>query len=120
MNRSNTILLVDDDETARNAARRMIERLGYDVVAVASGQEGIATLSAGPERISCAILDLTMPDMDGRACLRALRAVRDDLPAVLTSGWSEQDHATSEPALTILPKPYRRNDLARILESLIG
>jgi two-component system cell cycle sensor histidine kinase/response regulator CckA len=117
-----TALLVDDDDTARAGARRMLESLGFHVVAVEDGGKAVEALRSNPDRFSCAILDLCMPGMDGEKCLAALRRLRPNLPVVVTSGSDEEDMAARialEDSATYLQKPYRRVNLAAKLGELL-
>jgi CheY-like chemotaxis protein len=67
------------------------------------------------------ILDLTMPRMDGIEALGRLRALRPDLPVLLSSGYSDGGEALPpEPGIAFLPKPYRMTDLREALVRLLG
>ena len=58
-----------------------------------------------------------MPEMTGSQLARAVRAVRDDIPIVLMSGYTDEtgDDVASE--LPVLAKPFTRQDLARALQA---
>jgi two-component system, cell cycle sensor histidine kinase and response regulator CckA len=120
---SPTILLIDDDDGARTAARRMIERLGYRVVAVADAREAITIFEANPQRFRCAVLDLAMPVLDGEQCFRELRRVRPELPVIFASGSDQGEVAArlaDSPGAAFLQKPYLRAALEAKLRDLIG
>ena len=84
-------LVVDDEEIVRTMAKKVLERHGYTVLLAADGALGLEAMRAGAERVSIALLDLTMPGMNGVECLRQLRLLRPDLPVVISSGYSEED-----------------------------
>jgi CheY-like chemotaxis protein/signal transduction histidine kinase len=70
-----SLLVVEDDEVQR---RRIVELIGasdLDITAVDSGEKALAALKAG--RFDCAVLDLTLPDIDGFALLDAISADED-------------------------------------------
>jgi two-component system, cell cycle sensor histidine kinase and response regulator CckA len=118
-----TILLIDDDEGARTAARRMIERLGHHVVAVADAKEAIAIFEADPQRFHCAVLDLAMPVLGGEQCFHELRRLRPELPVIFASGSDQGEmeaRLADRPRATFLQKPYPRAALEAKLRSLIG
>ncbi|HSW30186.1 MAG TPA: response regulator [Longimicrobiales bacterium] len=71
-----TILVVDDDRGARILARAVLERRGYPVIEAKGGEEALERLAAHPG-ICLAVVDLEMPDMDGRELVRRLRARQD-------------------------------------------
>ncbi len=72
------ILLVEDHNATRNAASQLLGRLGATVVQAGTGQEGLAALTLQTPEIL--LLDLMLPDMDGREVLRSIQANR---PAAL-------------------------------------
>lgn len=67
------VLLVDDDEVARNVVRKMIERGGHHVDEAGDGAAALAALEAGL-RPDCVILDLMMPRVGGVDVLRRMRS----------------------------------------------
>ena len=88
---SGTVLVVDDEETVRAVTGQMIERAGFDVIAVQGGQEALEVYRERGDEIACVVLDLTMPHMSGEECFRELRRINKDVRVVLTSGYTEQD-----------------------------
>jgi two-component system cell cycle sensor histidine kinase/response regulator CckA len=105
----------------RDMAETMLEVLGYTVVSAADGVEALEVFREHRERIQCVLLDLTMPRMGGWETLAALRAIREDLPVILASGYDEArvmagDHPQRPQAF--LGKPYRMADLQGALEAV--
>ena len=74
--------MIDDDDRVRRATRRLLERFGHQVVDVASGEAGVQIEDA----YDLAVVDVTMPGMDGPTTLKRLRELRPGLPAVLVTG----------------------------------
>jgi CheY-like chemotaxis protein/nitrogen-specific signal transduction histidine kinase len=87
---SGTVLVVDDEDTIRNAAREMLEELGFVVLAASDGREAVALYRQYQREIVCVLLDLTMPKMDGEETFRNLRRIRRDVRVILSSGYSEE------------------------------
>jgi two-component system cell cycle sensor histidine kinase/response regulator CckA len=85
------ILLVDDEPAVRMAGSHMLEQAGFTVVTATNGKEAVACFERDKERIALVVLDLTMPELGGEACFRALRSLRPDVKVLLTSGYNEQD-----------------------------
>ena len=117
-----SILVVDDVETVRAVSLRMLERLGFDAVAVEGGAEAIELLKANPDRFSVVLLDLSMPDMSGQDTLDIIRGIAPDLAVVLMTGYSERatrgDFLQSRPQVGFLEKPFRPEALREQIEAV--
>ena len=89
-------------------------------MAASDGVRGLAAFEADPQGFDVVVLDLSMAPMDGHECLRRLRAMRADIPVLISSGFDESDaqhHA--EPHTVFLQKPYRVSDLHECLARLL-
>jgi PAS domain S-box-containing protein len=117
------VLLADDEPAVRSVSRRALERVGFRVSEVADGREALDRFRAEPARWRAVVLDLTMPHLTGDAALRAMLAIRADLPAVLYSGYSEEALAadlTGRPGLRFLQKPFTVAALGEALRAVLG
>src|ERR1700692_2957396 len=84
----NPIAVVDDEETIRETVAFALRRDGYDVVTYA---DGAAAWEVVKDRLpSLAILDITMPRMDGLELCRRLRARSDTLPIIFLTSRDEE------------------------------
>jgi signal transduction histidine kinase/ActR/RegA family two-component response regulator len=120
---SGVVLVVDDEEIVRRTAARALASLGYEPVAVASGREALAWMGARADPPAAVLLDLAMPEMDGRTCFREMRARHPGLRVVICSGFSQAGGAQellSAGAVAFVQKPYRIIELARALEGTTG
>ena len=124
------VLLVDDNDGARAALARMLERLGLEVSTAASGPGALAELAlaqtacVAPELV---VLDVGMPGMDGLATAREISRLGLSRPPVLlllTAADSDHDavmQALAAAARTeVLDKPVRPSALSRALARLLG
>lgn len=117
------VLVADDEEVVRRAARRALERGGFAVLEAADGLVAVAQFRAEAARVACVILDLTMPGMGGEAALAAIRQVSDEVPVVLTSGFTDRDEASEESTgrrVSFLPKPFGPADLVGAVRAALG
>jgi len=85
------VLIVDDEPAVRDATQLMVEALGYRVTSAPDGETALGHLSAPNAGYDLALLDLTMPRMDGFELLRRIRLQQPALPVVLMSGYVESD-----------------------------
>jgi two-component system, cell cycle sensor histidine kinase and response regulator CckA len=110
------ILIVDDEDLVRRAARATLEHFGYTVFEAADGRDGADLFGRLHDCISAVLLDLTMPRMDGHDVWRYIRRIRPDMAIVISSGFEEADamrQFTDDPALLFLKKPFTAAALGR-------
>ena len=117
-----TILLVDDEPMVREVAEAMLIHGGYDVIAAETGRRAVELFAERGDDIDCVLLDLAMPDMDGLETFRALRAEREDVRVLLSSGYSEQDALTrfgGKKLAGFLQKPYHASTLLDAVQQIL-
>lgn len=115
-----TVLIVDDEPLVLSVARATLERAGYHVLVAAGGLEAVEVVQQGPHRIDAVILDLTMSGMSGEQTLERMRAIRADLPVILSTGHSETETAERFAGSSLagfLHKPYTASQLAEKIKS---
>lgn len=116
-----TILVIDDESTAREVTGSFLETAGFNVLLARDGGEGIGALKANPD-VEGVILDLTMPKMDGAQTFAELRKIRSDVPVIFVSGYDEQSAGERLPRddrTSFLQKPFRRIDLLSTVSKLL-
>ena len=114
------VLVVDDEHIVRSTASELLRSLGYEVICAEDGVEALEVFRERADEIDLVLLDVIMPRMGGRECLRALKRLAPELPVVLASGWSMEgtaQEALDEGALAFLTKPFQ---LARLSQVLAG
>ncbi|MEO1370107.1 MAG: response regulator, partial [Acidobacteriota bacterium] len=117
-----TVLVVDDDDSVRDMAERMLVRLGFDVLSANGGGRAIEIFQRHRDDICVVLLDMTMPHMDGEETFRSLQAIRPGVPVVLSSGYSEQiaaERFDGKGLAGFLQKPYRQTDLILKLDEIL-
>jgi PAS domain S-box-containing protein len=83
------VLLVEDDDTVRALARRVLRRQGYDVLEACNGVEAMRIAEGRDRRIDLVLTDVVMPEMGGRQLIERLRRIRPELPFLLMSGYTD-------------------------------
>jgi PAS domain S-box-containing protein len=114
------VLLADDEPTVRQVGKRMLETLGFEVTLAENGQEALQAVQTAAPPFAAIILDLSMPELDGKEALHAIRTFDTATPVLLSSGYSETELLTAEdPHADFLPKPYQRDALTAKLRRLL-
>jgi CheY-like chemotaxis protein len=116
--RSRSILIVEDNDDARESLRLLLEALGHRVVAAADGQEGVTLAQLHHPEV--ALIDLGLPGLDGYEVARALRATpagkRITLVAVTGYGQAEDRQRSKEAGFDAhLVKPVSQALLSRLI-----
>jgi signal transduction histidine kinase/DNA-binding response OmpR family regulator len=110
------VLVIDDDPTQRDIMRRFLSKEGFCVRSADSGEEG---LRLAHELLPIAItLDVMMPNMDGWAVLKALKAdsILKKVPVVMLTMVDDPERGFTLGASDYVTKPVNRRRLSRILK----
>src|SRR5207302_1962542 len=118
-----TILLVEDEPAVLVMAKGILQRLGYQVRAAASGDEAVPIWQQHSSKINLLLTDMVMPgSLSGRELAEKLLQEKPDLKVVYASGYSMDlvgpGLATSE-NFVFLQKPYHPEALAKILRNCL-
>jgi CheY-like chemotaxis protein len=117
------ILIADDDEDILALVRAVLERAGHEVVAVRDGAKALA--SVRERRPHLAVLDITMPELDGLEVLRRLRAdaATNELPVVLLSAQAQEadvERGFATGASAYVKKPFSPRELVERVSELLA
>ena len=109
-----TVLVVEDNDLVLELVVEMMKDLGYEVLTAIDAHSALWIIQHD-ERIQLLFTDVMMPDqMNGIDLARAARRCRPALKVLLTSGYAGFDSSTGRGSeFPVLPKPYRRAELAR-------
>lgn len=117
------ILLADDEPDVRAVCSKLLQRIGLEVHAVEDGMEAVLAIEAQPLRFDVALLDLTMPNMDGLATLAYFSKHYPKLPVILTSGYSREEvtgSAGADCSVGFVQKPFRLEELQAELSRVLN
>ncbi|MBI5251464.1 MAG: response regulator, partial [Desulfomonile tiedjei] len=117
-----TILVVDDEESVRDLGERILRRAGYSVLTAANGKEALELFRREKEKISLVILDLIMPEMDGNQCLKEILQIDRKAKIIISSGFfpnvSLRDTSRTG-AKASVDKPYDMNQLIQAVRRVL-
>lgn len=109
-----TLLLVDDEAMIITLTRRMLEDLGVNFLTAASGEEAIQISEQFSGDIDVALIDMSMPGMDGWETMTHLKQKRPETRVIICSGSSgdlDEDSLQNAGVFSCLYKPFNLNDL---------
>jgi CheY-like chemotaxis protein len=118
---SDTVLLVEDQDTVRELVARVLRDEGYEVVEAADGKEALLRASEHQRPIGLLVSDVIMPHMGGYELLERLRRSHRDMRALFLSGYSEE--AATRPReldAHFLPKPFAVAALKRVVRQVLA
>jgi DNA-binding response OmpR family regulator len=114
-----TILVVDDDRLVRSMIEEVLKHRRFEVAVARNGQAGVELFGTG--KFDAVVIDLFMPEMDGNAAIRGLRALDPSVPIIAMSGRTSADVCDGAPdflAMAVklgadcaLQKPFRSDEL---------
>jgi len=116
------ILLVDDEDMIVDVGKQILERLGYTVITAKSGKEAIAAYEEHQARISMVILDMIMPEIDGKRAYAKLKQINPGIKVLLSSGYSlsgEAQEILNQGCNGFIQKPFSVKDLALKLREIL-
>jgi len=123
MGGSETVLLVEDEDSVRELIRETLTAKGYKVIEAAHGEAGLAVAAAYSGKIDLVISDLVMPGLGGRAMVHELAKTRPESKVLFLSGYTE-DAVSSEGVLdggtAFLQKPFTLQSLSRKVREVLG
>ena len=113
---SETLLLVEDEESVRRLARKILERKGYRVIEAGNGEEALERIAALDEPLDLIVTDVVMPRMSGAELARTLRDRGLRVPVLFMSGYADDSRVINDIAAargTFLEKPFTPDALLR-------
>jgi PAS domain S-box-containing protein len=116
------ILFVDDEDALVDLGKRMLNSLGYDVVAKTNSLEALETFRAQPDAFDLVITDMTMPAPTGMELAKELLSIRRDIPIILCTGFSELidgKQAKEAGVRELVMKPYVLRNIATTIRDVL-
>jgi CheY-like chemotaxis protein len=117
------VLVVDDEEMVLRLAEPALQRYGYQVLTASNGEVAVQLVRERGNELAMVILDLTMPVMGGEEALVQIKAIRPELPVVLSSGYDERqavNRFTERHLAGFLQKPYSVQKLLETVKTALG
>jgi PAS domain S-box-containing protein len=119
----NPILIVDDEEAVLQTASAMLRNTGYEVALAENGRLAVDLFHQRDGRFALALLDLTMPVMGGPQTIRQLKAIRPEVPVLVSTGFTEETAMRRFAGADIagfIQKPYTLHTLVEKIRSILA
>ena len=116
---SETIMVVEDDESVRDLVRLMLESKGYNVLAAAGAEEAERICT---DNVDLLLTDVVMPDVNGRVLAERLSATSPSMRILFMSGYSDEAvyrHGEISPDASFIEKPFTDRTLARKIREVL-
>ena len=119
---SETILLVEDEESVRQLVRDTLEARGYKVIEAENGEAGLRASGAYAGTIDMIITDVVMPGISGRELAQRVTEARPETKVLYLSGYTEEAIAHEgalDPGTAFLQKPFTLQVLSRKVREVL-
>jgi PAS domain S-box-containing protein len=119
---SETVLLVEDEDSVRELVRETLAGRGYRVLEADNGEAGLRLAEVHGDEISILITDVVMPGMGGRELAKRLMAMRPKIGVLYLSGYTEDaivNHGALDPGTAFLQKPFTLQKLAQKVREVL-
>ncbi len=116
------VLFVDDEQAIVGMGKKILEALGYIVVAKTSSTEALEAFRAHPDEFDLVITDQTLPHMTGEMLAKELMRIRPDIPIILCTGYSEvitEEKAKAMGIREFVMKPIVTRDMAKTIRNVL-
>lgn len=119
---SETILLIEDEAGVRHIAKRILERLGYQIIEAENGVAALEIMQNSAPFIHLIITDVVMPEMSGRELVEQLQQQGDTTRVLYMSGYTDDAvvrHGVTEETNAFLQKPFTPSSLAQKVREVL-
>jgi CheY-like chemotaxis protein len=111
-----TVLIVEDEETVRKLAMRMLKGLGYRILEAPEGGRALLLCEEFKDPIHLILADVVMPGMGGRKLVDRLKEIHPEMKVLYMSGYTDNaivHHGILEEGINFIHKPFTLHGLAR-------
>jgi signal transduction histidine kinase/ActR/RegA family two-component response regulator len=117
-----TVLVVEDEDTLRQAVVKILHREGFEVLEASTGSAAIELLRANRGKIDLVLLDITIPGASSQEVMAETAKALPNIKVILTSAYSREMLADRIPASQVhdfIRKPFRLADLVKAIHNAV-
>ena len=118
-----TILIVEDEQTVLEVASRSLEKLGYKILMANNGQEALKIVQNYSERIHLILTDVVMPKISGYKLIQKVKKIRSDFKVLFMSGYPDRTITTNgflKSGLAFIQKPFTPKGIAKKVRDVLN
>jgi len=119
---SESILLVDDEQSVRSTTREVLSSMGYHILEASDGEQALEIYKTKANQIDLIISDIVMPRMGGTELLKEVRQLNKNLPFILVTGY-DRDHVLKQDIgmkqCMVINKPFDFDSLSNIIQQMV-
>ncbi|MBN1293834.1 MAG: cache domain-containing protein [Candidatus Latescibacteria bacterium] len=120
---SETILLVEDDQSMRNMVSRILVNQGYRIIEASHGEEALRVIEKhSSDKINLMLTDVIMPQMGGKELAERVDELEKDIKVLFMSGYTNETIDTQgvlEPGIKFLQKPFTPEILIKKIREVL-
>ncbi len=117
-----TILLVEDEDSLRALAIETLENAGYNVLTAEDGEQAVTVALNYNEPINLLLADVVMPKLSGKKLTKAINKIHPEILVLYMSGYTDDaivHHGVLDPNTEFLPKPFKPTTLLKKIRSML-
>ncbi|MDG2278411.1 MAG: response regulator [Pseudomonadales bacterium] len=117
------VLIVDDQESVTNLMARILSGFGFKPIPRNSGADALEFLGRESQAIGAALLDVSMPEMNGIECMRRIKRSWPEIPVLLMSGYWDAEmggQIGADEVVAVLQKPFTNGELQEALSQAMS
>ena len=117
------IIVIDDEKTIRESTAFVLRKSGYTVFEFQQGKSAVEFFKKEHKTINAVVLDMIMPDMNGKEVFFELRKIDRNVKVIISSGFSKDGDASellTRENVSFLQKPYRSAVLLNKIEEILN
>jgi len=122
LNGSETVLIVEDDDSLRKLVRTALKQRGYKVLKAENGEDALRVSEAHDGLIDLLLTDVVMPKMSGKETAERMQPLYPQMKVIYMSGYTDDSivqHGVLAPGLNFLEKPFTPESLAQKLREVL-
>jgi PAS domain S-box-containing protein len=118
----NSILVVEDETILKEMLETILTQYGYNVLTASNGKEGVEIFKENYSIISAVILDLKMPEMNGKEAYLEMKKTDENVRVLVSTGYGSNEEAQELidlGAMGLLSKPFHMKELKEKMEEML-